>query len=293
MPRKWIELYPDERLRLCLEFLRLVASRPDLPVGRLREEFAKAHDLTHHAARHIDDILWFSGFITTAYRGIPPRSYRELTPEGRARVEEGVLELRHFEDAPEWVRRSLLWPPRPPVAPQVLRFDHGDFSFWVERDWGYRVYVEGPLRFLHPWQAEFDPDHMRGHGATVPRDTMLYSVKNRAVALLDAMGVQEAAGARRMYQLLGYRWVAMDDRAIAARAAYGVVPSRKRHFIIDPDGKVRVWRLPYLAPDRGRYCVDLTAVAGLPPQIDLVKGKTSLDARVPAGRARFVSKVWE
>jgi len=291
MPRKWIELYLDERLRLCLEFLKTVGSRPDLPVGKLREEFARAHDLTYHTARHIDEILWFSDFITTVYRGIPPRPYRELTPEGRARVEEGVLEFRHFKDAPEWVKRSLLWPPKP--APLVLRFDHGDFSFWVERDWGRKVYVEGPFRFLRDWQAEFDPDYMRQRGAVVPRDTMLYSVKNRAVSMLDAMGVQEAARARRMYQLLGYRWVAMDDRAIAARAAYGVVPSRKRHFIIDPDGRVRVWRLPYLAPDRGRYCVDLTAIKSLPPRVNLVKGKIMLDERVPAGKAKFVSKVWE
>jgi hypothetical protein len=294
MPRKWSELYLRERLDLLLRFLEMVDKRPDLTVGGLREEFARTYDLSPEAARHMDDILWFSGFITTAYRGVPPRPYRVLTPEGSARLSERSLEFRHFDLAPEWVRRSLRRAPKIPVAPQVLRFDHGDFTFWIERDWDYKVYVEGPYELLQPWQTRLDPDYMRLHGVIIPRDTMLYSIKNRTTALLDTIGIQEAANRTRMYQLLGYRWVPWNPEYETARIMADRPQSRKkgRFFIIDPDGKVRVWRLPYLAPGRSRYCVDLSAVPGLPPQIDLVKGKTRLDERVPAGRALFVARIW-
>lgn len=287
MPKAWRDLNLDERLGLALEFLKLTKSRPDLSVGNLRKEFATAHDLKASTVRLIDDLLWFSGFTKTAYRGIPPRPYRELTPEGEARVRENSFTVFHLPTFPEWVRDTFLTrlPPPPPGA--VLKFVHGDFTFWVESDWKHRVYVEGPDQKLLPWQSPLDPAHMSRYGVVIPSDTMLYSVKHRAMAFIDATGT-----AGKVRNLVGYRFVPMDSSAIAARAAAGRPLARDRHFIVDPQGRVKVWRISQPSPGRSRYCVDFSSVPGFPSVIDVAYAKKMLEEKVPKGNTSMVPAVW-
>ena len=296
MPRSWRDLSTAERFALALEFLRLVRDHPDLPVGRLRGELARAHDLRPATAEHIDGLLWFSGFIATEYRGVPPRPYRVLTPEGLARVQEGTFDARHLPPFPEWVARSFFAPTAAPPA-QVLKFVHGDFAFWIEPNWKYKVYVEGPAlrpdETVQPWQVPLDPSELAKYGVVIPPDTSLFAIKNRALILLDTMEVQRAAGVTRMYHLVGYRRVPMSDDAIAARLAAGRPPPKyTKHFILDPRGMVRVSDIACPVPNRRRFCVDFGSVPGMPATIDTAYFKGVLDSKAPNGRASLVPSVW-
>lgn len=308
MPVSFSVLTPERRLELAYSLLRTISDHPDWTARRVREEFARANDLTDWCVRRLVDLLFFSDMIRTEWRWLPAERrvsvhYRVL-PAGQAVLTKGSLEMADLAAVPPRWLRAVSRPARPAIAYLRVETPTSVFEWWFQPDWHYRVYVRTwRVSPTEDWQAPLDPRLLLLQGVSPKNTGESYAVKHRTII---TMGTALGLGGKER-EVFGYKFVRYDERTCAAAGledpliyirtrlsglhSVPGVPSLQRTMVYDPGGGVEVRRL---SPQGGRdrWEVDFSAFSSkLPPTLDTEALASTFRART--GRhAALQPAVW-
>ena len=211
------QLSLDERLSYLYLFLTSVKKNRKLTSGRLKESFSKRMNLSRYSVDRIADILWFSGFITTVYKGYPPRPYYAVTSDGEEIILKGKFEVIDFPAEPSWIRASLLRGVK--LVPRFVRVGVKNFVFEVEPDWDYKLRVFTPKEWIEKWESK--------------RFGKAYSVKHRSVVFLQTLGLA-------VNYFTGYKFVKLTEEEKKRRIKNNRILKVWRTLVFDPENKVKV-----------------------------------------------------
>jgi len=277
----------EDRLDLIYKFLDFVKQNINLPASQIKEDFAKTYNLSEYAVGRISSFLWFAGIIQTIYRGFPPKMYFLITDLGRKILSKGRIGLDDFIYAPKWVIDSIT---RKVITRLILRVRINEFTFWVTKNWEYKVYVESP----EEWDTVWDD--------VIPYLNLSYSVKHRAIMFLETCGFEP--------RFAGYKWLNLSryfseigrEDLLTARMAKRKIKVW-RTMIYDPEDRIKVHLVTHI-PGKKRWIVDFYNISTIVPDVlplsEMAKTfyKKTVENRVAVGKPPrnypidFVSSVW-